>query len=151
MHVGEPTFNADLIAMLPRMRRFALSLTGRMDRADDLVQDACERAISRAHQFQPGTRFESWLFSIMHSIWHNTLRSEKRRAAAGADTLETHADALAHKRPEDRVALSDMERLMMALPAEQREVVMLVSVEGMSYKDAAKALDWPIGTVMSRL
>lgn len=137
--------------MLPCMRRFGLSLTGRMDRADDLVQDACERAISRAHQFQPGTRFDSWLFSIMHSIWKNTLRSEKVRAAEGDDVLASQADALAHKRPEDRVALTEIEKLMMTLPAEQRDVLMLVSVEGLSYKEAASVLDWPIGTVMSRV
>ncbi|MEO0679603.1 MAG: sigma-70 family RNA polymerase sigma factor, partial [Pseudomonadota bacterium] len=83
MAQGELDVNRELITMLPRMRRFGMALTRRMDQADDLVQDACERAITRAEQFKPGTRFDSWVFSIMHSIWLNRLRSEKVRAAEG--------------------------------------------------------------------
>ncbi|MEO1687038.1 MAG: sigma-70 family RNA polymerase sigma factor [Pseudomonadota bacterium] len=137
--------------MLPRMRRFGMALTRRMDQADDLVQDACERAITRAEQFKPGTRFDSWVFSIMHSIWLNRLRSEKVRAAEGADALELVADAAAENRGEARVRLAELDRALLRLPQEQRAVIMLVSVEGHAYREAAEILDVPVGTVMSRL
>lgn len=126
-------------------------LTGRLDLADDLVQDSCERAITRAHQFETGTRFESWVFSIMQSIWRNKLRAEKVRAGEGADVLEAVPDALAHRRPEARVALSQLDRLILGLPDEQREVLALISIEGHSYQEASELLEIPIGTVMSRL
>ena len=119
--------------------------------ADDLVQDTCERAITRADQFETGTRFESWLFSIMQSIWTNKLRAEKVRDADGDDALAAVPDDLAHHRPEDKVALTQLDRLILELPDGQRVVLALISIEGHSYKEASEMLELPMGTVMSRL
>ena len=148
---GARQFNQELITMLPRLRRFGLVLTRRKDQADDLVQDTCERAIQRAAQFEPGTRFDSWLFAIMQSIWRNRLRADRLRAAEGDEALTTVADQVAHLQAESQVALTDMERTLLELPTEQREVLMLVGVEGHSYKETADIFELPVGTVMSRL
>lgn len=141
----------DLIALLPRMRRFGMALTRRLDRADDLVQDTCERALTRRTQFRHGSRFDSWVFTIMRSVWLNQIRSDKVRTADGPGALVAVADPLAERRAEAGVALSDLDRHLLDLPLEQREVVMLVSVEGYTYQEAADILDIPVGTVMSRL
>lgn len=143
--------NKELIVMLPRMRRFGMSLTRQMHLADDLVQDTCERAIQRADQYEMGTRFDSWVFSIMHSIWKNQLRSQARRATDGDDVLETVADDTAGNLAEDRLMLDVVNRALLALPEDQRAAIMIVSVEGYAYREAAEVLEVPIGTVMSRI
>jgi RNA polymerase sigma-70 factor (ECF subfamily) len=148
---GARDFNQELITMLPRLRRFGFVLARRQDVADDLVQDTCERAIQRAAQFEPGTRFDSWLFAIMQSIWRNRLRADRVRAADGEEALAGVADSVAHMQAESQVALSDVERSLLELPNEQREVLLLVGVEGHSYKEAADLLELPVGTIMSRL
>lgn len=148
---GARDFNQELITMLPRLRRFGLVLTRRQDQADDLVQDTCERAIQRAAQFEPGTRFDSWLFAIMQSIWRNRLRANQVRAADGDEALTAVADEVAHLQAESHVSLSDMERKLLDLPDEQRQVLLLVGVEGHSYKETAELLELPVGTIMSRL
>ena len=148
---GARDFNQELITMLPRLRRFGLVLTRRQDQADDLVQDTCERAIQRAAQFEPGTRFDSWLFAIMQSIWRNRLRANQVRAADGDEALTAVADEVAHLQAESNVSLSDMERKLLDLPDEQRQVLLLVGVEGHSYKETAELLELPVGTIMSRL
>ena len=142
----------EIAALLPRLRRFAYGLTGSVDAGDDLVQSACERALSRAHLWEPGTRLDSWMFRIVQNLWVDNMRAGRRREIA-TDTAEldamTGGDAEAEM--QGRLDLAAVRRRIAELPEEQRAVLLLVSVEGLSYKDAASVLDIPIGTVMSRL
>lgn len=146
------SFSAELIALLPRLRRFARSLAGHPDRADDLVQEACERALRGQAGFIPGTRFDAWVFRILRNAW---LDSHRRRAARGGE----HAafDAVAEAAGEDgrvtsgsRDDLMDAERALLRLPPEQREALVLTCIEGLTFAEAAEVLGIPAGTVMSR-
>jgi RNA polymerase sigma-70 factor (ECF subfamily) len=145
-------FSNALVALLPRLRRFASVLAGRGADADDLVQDAIERAMRKRHQYNAGTRMDSWMYRIMQNAWIDTLRSRKVRDAqsidvegfdiAGGDgrtAMEAHFDLA-----RTRAALA-------AMSQDQRSVVALVLVEGYSYREAADILGVPEGTVTSRL
>ncbi|HYL49286.1 MAG TPA: RNA polymerase sigma factor [Stellaceae bacterium] len=144
-------FNDQLVAVLPRLRRFARGLTGSAVEADDLVQAACERALSRAHQFQPGTRFDSWMFRIVQTVWIDQLRArEIRRTESEDEALGTGTDEPA-RRVEARMALREVQAAIAVLPAEQRLALLLVTVEGLSYREAAEVAAVPVGTIMSRL
>jgi RNA polymerase sigma-70 factor (ECF subfamily) len=143
-----------LPGMLPRLWAFALRICGDRHDAEDLVQRACVRALERAHQLQPDTAPLSWMFSIMHSTWINELRARNVRARSGMewddDFLETVADPHA-RTPEQNVMNSQIASAVQRLPETQRVAMLLVAVEGLSYKEAADTLGVPIGTVMSRL
>ena len=144
-------FNDQLIAVLPRLRRFARGLTGSAVEADDLVQAACERALSRAHQFQEGTRFDSWMFRIVQTIWIDQIRSRevrKEQSDLGEDRLGSDEPV---RRVEARLALSEVRQAVDQLPPDQRTALMLVTVDGLSYKEAAEIVQVPVGTIMSRL
>lgn len=145
-------FGNELIAMLPRLRRFALSLCGRRDVADDLVQQACEKALANATSYQPGTRFDAWLFRILRNAWVDQLR-RKRTMGQIEDVYEredlTGVQGVADM--ETKLTLQKVWSIIGELPEELREVLLLVCVEGLSYKEAAEVLGIPIGTVMSRL
>lgn len=145
--------------VLPRLRRFARTLTRHEHDADDLAQIAIERALLRAAQWRspaPGATAEqiegavrSWMFGIVKNAWIDNLRSRKReRAVVGSDDgIEDVADA-AHTAAEDRLSIaSAMERL----PEEQRLAVSLVLIEGLSYQEAADVMEVPVGTLTSRL
>lgn len=148
----DPTTHDELIALLPRLRRFAYGLTGSLDEGDDLVQSACERALSRLHQWQPGTRLDSWMYRIVQTTWIDRKRSERRRARpVDIDELKGIAGGDLAQETEARLHLGKVQRFVDALPAEQRAVLLLVTVEGLSYREAAELLDVPIGTIMSRL
>ena len=141
-----------LIALLPRLRRFAYGLSGSADEGDDLVQAACERALSRLHQFEPGTRLDSWMFRIVQTLWIDGRRAVKRRGpAVPIETIEEFVGSDGARETEAKIGLAEVRRAVGALPDEQREVLMLVTVDGMSYREAAATLEIPIGTVMSRL
>lgn len=136
-----------IIAEIPRLRRYARALTGDSSRADDLVQDTLERALSRFSLWRPGN-LRAWLFTIMHNIFVNQIRS-----AAHIDYL---ADDLLPDLPlratqSDNLELRDLDRALGRLTAEQREVLLLVGLEDLSYEEAAKVVGAPVGTVMSRL
>lgn len=141
-----------LVAFLPNLRRFAISLCGARDVADDLVQAACERALANAARFESGTRFDAWMFRILRNLWIDQIR---RRKTAGehVDVDEQHhlAGASGERDVEARLALKSVEGAIAALPDEQREVLVLVCVEELSYRETADVLEIPIGTVMSRL
>jgi len=140
-----------LIAFLPTMRRFALSLTRSVDAADDLVQAACERALSRADSFTPGTRFDAWMFRIIRNLWIDTVRSAQSRATDGLENEDTVMGADGLREADSRLDLSDTGRAILQLPDDQREVLTLVCIEGLSYADAASVTGVAVGTVMSRL
>jgi RNA polymerase sigma-70 factor (ECF subfamily) len=144
---------AELIALLPRLRRFACGLTGSVDEGDDLVQQACERALTRLHQWQPGTRLDSWMFRIVQTCWidRHRKRSRGREVAMDAEDVDRAGGSHPGREPEARLELSAAERAIAALPEDQRAVLLLTAVDGCSYREAAETLDIPIGTVMSRL
>jgi RNA polymerase sigma-70 factor (ECF subfamily) len=138
-----------LVALLPRLRRFARSLTHHAADADDLVQLALERALQKIDQWRAGTRLDSWMFGIIHNAWIDEIRARRRReqllapASAGEHVADVASDA-----PIERLSL---EAAFAQLPDEQRVAVSLVLVEGLAYKEAAAVLDVPIGTVTSRI
>lgn len=140
-----------IIALLPRLRRFARGLARSSADSDDLVQAACERALARGHQWQPGTRFDSWMFRIVQTIWIDQMRARAVRGEADAIDPEAQPTDESVRRAEARMSLEAVQKAVARLPDEQRAVLMLVTVEGLSYKEAAETLGVPIGTVMSRL
>jgi len=145
------SFSDQLIAVLPRLRRFARGLAGSAAEADDLVQAACERALARAHQFQEGTRFDSWMFRIVQTIWIDQIRArDVRREGAQDEGGEVGTDESV-RRAEARIALQEVRAVLRQLPADQRTALLLVTVDGLSYKEAAEVVDVPVGTIMSRL
>jgi RNA polymerase sigma-70 factor (ECF subfamily) len=134
---------------IPRLRRYARALTGDRSAADDLVQDTLERALSRMHLWRHGSDLRAWLFTIMHNIFVNQVRS---RARHQHEALEAGADAEALRgRDPDWLELRDLASALDRVPDEQRAVLLLVGLEQFTYEEAAHILDIPIGTVMSRL
>jgi RNA polymerase sigma-70 factor (ECF subfamily) len=144
---------AEIVALLPRLRRFAWSLTGSRDEGDDLVQAACLKALGALEQYQPGTRLDAWMFRILRTGWIDRARYRARRpGTSDPETLEAISDSgLGARTAEARLTLERVRAAMAGLPPEQREVLALVALEGLSYREAAEVLDIPIGTVMSRL
>ena len=143
-------FEAALVRILPRLRRFAHALTRDAADADDLTQRAAERALKARSQWQPGTNFDAWAYRIMRNLWIDTARSRQRRdkviaPAEEAETIGAPGDAEATA---ERLFLM---RAMDRLPDEQREAVALVMIEGLSYAEAAEVLEVPAGTLTSRL
>ena len=144
----------ELPQLLPRLWRFALRLTRNEADAKDLVQRCCLRALEKRAQWQPGTVLLSWLFKILHSIWINELRVVQRRREgnlSGDSTIDDLADDSHGGDPERQLLLRQFVEAVQALPEVQRVVMVLVEVEGFSYREAADVLEIPIGTVMSRL
>ncbi len=141
----------DVIALLPRLRRFARSLTQNVSDADDLLQETCAIAISRAHQFQIGRRLDAWIFTIMRNQWVNTHR--KAIVRQGAGTVDV-TEAPEHQHSDDGAALLEARYVtdaILSLPDGLTSVIVLVSIEGYSYQEAADILGIPVGTVMSRM
>lgn len=138
---------AQVVAYVPRLRRYARALLGDRAAADDLVQDTLERALNKLHLWKRGTDLRAWLFTVMHNVYVNQVRGRREYATLEGDALELQV------RPTHDVALEtrDLERMLARLPVEQREVLLLVALEDMSYEEAARTLGIPIGTVMSRL
>ena len=135
-----------IVPFIPNLRRYARALVGDRDAADDLVQDTLERAVRKFHLWRPGD-LRAWLFSIMHNVFVNQLKGRKNMPH-----VEIDENMLAAPIPTaTSVDLLDMQRGLLALVPEQREVVLLVALEDMSYADVSRALGIPIGTVMSRL
>ena len=146
--------SAELPALLPRLWRFALRLAGDRHDAEDLVQRACVRALERRSQLQPGTSTLSWLFSIVHSVWLNEVRARQIRSHGSMQWSEELADTVADPaagNPEMSALYMEIIAAVEKLPDAQRAVMLLVAIEGLSYREAAAVLDVPIGTVMSRL
>ncbi|MDQ8728103.1 RNA polymerase sigma factor [Bradyrhizobium sp. LHD-71] len=145
-------FGNELVALLPRLRRFARSLTGQPDDADDLVQAALERALRSRSSWEPGTRLDAWIFRIMRNLWIDQIRHRKVR---GDRTTIEAAEQLSgfdgRVVTDNRIMLADVQELLATLPGDQRAVVQSVCIDELSYREAAEHLKTPIGTVMSRL
>jgi RNA polymerase sigma-70 factor, ECF subfamily len=135
---------------IPRLRRYARALTHATDRADDLVQDTLVRALSKLHLWQPGTDLRAWLFTIMHHQFVNSVRRQARERTT-VDIDHVSSTLTATTDPTGRRQLIELDRALARLPSEQREVVLLVGLEGMPYESVAEILGVPIGTVRSRL
>ncbi len=136
-----------LIELIPRLRRYARALVGDRAASDDLVQDTLERAWAKLHLYRRGTDLRAWLFTVMHNVHVNRMR-----ATRPTDPLEDDMPELAQRATQgDALVVRDLERAIGALPLAQREVLLLVALEDLSYEETARALGIPIGTVMSRL
>jgi RNA polymerase sigma-70 factor (ECF subfamily) len=136
-----------MVELIPRLRRYARALVGDRATADDLVQDTLERAWAKLHLYRRGTDLRAWLFTVMHNVHVNRVR-----AARPTDILDDEMPELAQRAPQgDGLLVRDLDRAIARLPAEQSAVLLLVTLEEMSYEDVARTLGIPIGTVMSRL
>jgi len=136
-----------IVELIPRLRRYARALAGDRVAADDLVQDTLERAWSKFHLYRRGTDLRAWLFTVMHNVYVN-----QRRAARPVAQLDDEMVELAQpSRETEQLVLRDLDLAIRRLPPEQREVLLLVALEDMSYDATASTLGIPIGTVMSRL
>ena len=143
-------FLDEIEANVPALRRYARALTRNADRADDLVQDCIERAIRKQGLWKPTGSLRAWLFRILLNIYRSELRRNRSRGEHVAVEAMVVEPAIAPSQP-GRIALAEMGRAIERLSADQREALLLVVLDGMSYADAASALEVPMGTLMSRL
>ena len=141
----------DLITeQIPNLRRYARALLGEPTTADDLVQETLLRALSRQHLWKPGTNMRAWMFTILHNLHVN---NQRRRYVRGEfqDAADEQPEPGSPSTQEYTLEVRDLARALQVLPEAQRQVVLLVGLEGMDYKQVASVLDVPVGTVMSRL
>jgi RNA polymerase sigma-70 factor (ECF subfamily) len=143
-------FHRSLEKEIPRLRRYARALTRNATQADDLVQDTLIRAVQKEHLWEPGTDLRAWLFTIMHNQNVNQIRRAIRDSAT-VDLEACSQSLVATIDPTASRQLRELERALGELPTDQREVILLVGLEGMSYEEAAAILQVPVGTVRSRL
>lgn len=144
-----PDVSAQIVGCIPSLRRYARGLTGNRETADDLVQDALERAWTRIALWQRRGDLRAWLFSILHNLFVDRVRSARSSPMEEMPEEETIAPVRAAQT--DMLEVRDLDQALLKLPPEQREVLLLVAVEQLSYAQVARVLDVPAGTVMSRL
>lgn len=140
-----------IIVLLPRLRRFALALAGSRENADDLVQSACERALRSSNSWKPGSRLDSWMFRVLRNLWIDHHRRKRVQTSANPEMEANVPGEDGRRTAESRLELAQVPALIATLPEQQRDVLVLVCIEDMPYREAAAILDVPIGTVMSRL
>ena len=147
--MSPPELSAELVTLLPRLRRFARALARNPHDADDLVQIALERALARAHQLRPDAALAAWVFGILRHAWIDEVRARARsqKVFAPEESGQNVGDAGQGAQTE----MLSVQQAMGRLPEDQRVAVALVLVEGLAYKEAAHVLDVPIGTLTSRL
>jgi RNA polymerase sigma-70 factor (ECF subfamily) len=137
-----------IVEHIPRLRRYARALVGDRYAADDLVQDTLERAWNKFYLWRPGSDLRAWLFAIMHNVFVNQARRRRYEVEQPLDDMPAMAVRATQS---DQLELHDVDRALRTLSVEQREVVLLVVVEQLTYGEVSRALEIPIGTVMSRL
>ena len=142
-------FGNQATAVIPRLRRYARALTGDALRADDLVQDTLERALVKRHLWREGSDLRAWMFTIMHNVFVNQVRANPPGLTVELDDEAYNVPA--RSSPVDLIEVGEIDAAIRRLPVEQREVLLLVALEQLSYAETAAALDIPVGTVMSRL
>jgi RNA polymerase sigma factor (sigma-70 family) len=140
-----------IIAQIPALRRYARALTGDAWSADDLVQDTLERGWGQWHQWRTGSDLRAWLFTLMHNLFANQTRSLSRRAGSGVQVDPDEVAGELHAPDAASDLTFDLQRCLLRLPPDQRSVLLLVSMEDLSYEEVASVLAIPVGTVMSRL
>ncbi|WP_174219259.1 sigma-70 family RNA polymerase sigma factor [Microvirga sp. 17 mud 1-3] len=145
----EPALREALLAAVPSLRAFAISLSGQVDRADDLVQDTLLRALSNLHRFERGTNLNAWLFTILRNLFHSEYRKRRREVE---DPEGSYASRL-KVQPEQgaRLDFEDFRSALAKLPPDQREALLLVGAQGFSYEEAANICGCAVGTIKSRV
>lgn len=142
-------FTAGLMKALPSLRAFAISLSGRAERADDLVQDTLMRAWANAESFQPGTNLNAWLFTILRNLFHSEYRKRRREVQ---DEDGVYASRLSVQASQDaHLDVQDFRLALEMLPPDQREALLLVGASGFSYEEAADICQCAVGTIKSRV
>jgi RNA polymerase sigma-70 factor, ECF subfamily len=145
----DPSVREAILAAVPSLRAFAISLSGNVDRADDLVQETMLRALANIHSFQPGTNMSAWLFTILRNLFRSEYRKRRREVE---DTDGSFAEGLkSHPEQLGRVEFQEFRAALSQLPAEQREALILVGASGFSYEEAADICDCAVGTIKSRV
>jgi RNA polymerase sigma-70 factor (ECF subfamily) len=146
---ASPSIHQQMLAAVPRLRAFAISLTGNVDAADDLVQEALTRGLSNLDRFQVGTNMQAWLFTILRNLFHSEYRRRKREVedvdGVHAQRVPVLPDQISH------LEFEDMRSALARLPVEQREALLLVGAEGLSYEEAAQICGTHLGTIKSRI
>jgi RNA polymerase sigma-70 factor, ECF subfamily len=146
---ADKIFRDNLLAIIPHLRSFARGLCGNRDLADDLAQDAMTRAWAARTSFQPGTNFRAWIFMILRNQFYTTIRKNSRMVSWDPEIAERLLVVNASQH--DRINVEDVAKALQKLSAEQREVLMLIGANGMSYDEAAEVMGCAIGTIKSRL
>ena len=150
--VMEDGVRREMLALLPRLRRFAYGLSGGWDEADDLVQATYEKAIGALDSWTPGTRLDAWMYRIMRNHFFNERRASAAKLSRAADLdLVQRAAVDGERFGNDRITLSRVFAALQGLPEDQRTALLLVSVEGFSYGEVASLMDEPVGTIASRV
>ena len=145
----DPALRGLLLAAVPSLRAFAISLSGSVDRADDLVQDTLMRALANIHRFEPGTNLNAWLFTILRNLFHSEYRKRKREVE---DADGSYAARLATAPEQNaRLDFDDLRLALAKLSPDQREAVLLIGAEGFSYEEAAQICGTAVGTIKSRV
>ena len=145
----DPALKTALLKAVPSLRAFAISLSGNVDRADDLVQDTLMRALANIHRFEPGTNLNAWLFSILRNLFHSEYRKRKREVE---DADGSYAARLATAPEQNaRLDFDDLRLALAKLSPDQREAVLLIGAEGFSYEEAAQICGTAVGTIKSRV
>jgi RNA polymerase sigma-70 factor, ECF subfamily len=144
-------FKADMLTLLPQLRRFALSLTRSRADADDLVQEACASALAKSQQYDAAQPMDRWMFRIIRNLWIDEMRKRKVRLGEGQIPAEEATELRDNSEAEDAILASQVRGQVAALPAGLSQPLLLVCAEGYSYREAADLLAIPIGTVMSRI
>ena len=152
MNTNAEQWRDDIIALLPRLRRFSYSLTGSAADADDLLQNTIEKALSKYDQFEQGSDLDKWMFRMCKNLWIDEWRSRRIRGHS-VDPMDYKNEPWmdGEELQVNKLRMSEVRSAMNELHDEQRVVIFLIAIEGYSYKEASKFLDIPIGTVMSRL
>jgi RNA polymerase sigma-70 factor (ECF subfamily) len=144
-----PNFKSDLLATIPSLRAFAVSLSQNADKADDLVQETLVKAWDKQSSFQPGTNLKAWLFTILRNEFYSQMR-KRGREVQDSDGLMT-ARLAVHPSQHGTLDLKDFRAALETLPEDQREAIILIGASGFSYEEAAEICDCAVGTIKSRV
>jgi RNA polymerase sigma-70 factor, ECF subfamily len=144
-------FQQDLIALIPQLRRFARGLCGDAALADDLVQDCVERALAKSHLYDPSRPLKAWLYTILRNIFISGIRHEKRSTIVKTIDDLGLAEGVTLPAQEDGISVAQITEALDLLPAQQREVIVMIALEELSYREVSEMTGVPVGTVMSRL
>lgn len=147
--MNDHEFRNDLLSLIPPLRAFAISLTGKVDRADDLVQETLLKAWANRESFEPGTKLKAWLFTILRNEFYTVFRKRKREVEDADGIIAANVGV--HPEQDSHMDLTDMQHALVRLPVDQREALLLVSASDMSYEEAAVICGVAVGTIKSRV